>query len=89
MHHCTQVLSGDDERVATCCQLAQSWQAMWLRWDSQQDSRREESQADVDEEQRMAFVKSLVAMASIVTNCSAPFRSHLSLGTKPVCQRRC
>ena len=63
-HCCAQVLSSDEERVATWRQLAQSWQDTWLQWDSQQDSGKSKSQAEVDEEQRMAFVRSLVAQAS-------------------------
>ena len=59
-----QVLTGNDERVATWRQLAQSWQDMWLKWDSEQDSRKAEAQADVGDEERMAFVNSLLAQAS-------------------------
>ena len=50
--------------MATWRQLAQSWQDTWLRWDSQRDSGKTKSQAEVDEEQRMAFVRSLVTQAS-------------------------
>ena len=63
-HCCTQVVSSDEDRVATWRQLAQSWQDTWLRWDSQRDRGESKSQAEVDEEQRMAFVRSLVAQAS-------------------------
>ena len=63
-HWCAQVLSSDEERVATWRLLAQSWQDTWLRWDSQRDRGESKSQAEVDEEQRMAFVRSLVAQAS-------------------------
>ena len=61
---CPQVLTGDEERVATWRQLAQSWQDMLLKWDSEQDSRKADVQADVGEEARMAFVNSLLAQAS-------------------------
>ena len=61
---CAQVLSSDEERVAIWRQLAQSWQDTWLRWDSQRDRGESKSQAEMDEEERMAFVKSLVAQAS-------------------------
>lgn len=47
--------------MTTWRQLAQSWQDMWLRWDSQQGSRADDSQAGADEQERMAFVKSLMA----------------------------
>lgn len=57
----TQVLSGDDERVATWRQLAPNWQDLWLRWDGQRGERKDEGQAGVDEAERLAFVRSLVA----------------------------
>ena len=59
-----QVLTGNDERVATWRQLAQSWQDMWLKWDSEQGSRKADAQADVGDEKRMAFVNSLLAQVS-------------------------
>lgn len=61
---CPQVLTGDEERVATWRQLAQSWQDVWLKWDSEQEARKADAPADVSEEARMAFVNSLLAQAS-------------------------
>ncbi len=74
---CLQVLTGNDERVATWRQLAQSWQDMWLKWDSEQDSRKADAQADVGDEERMAFVNSLLAQAS--TPPPYTFSSHSCL----------
>lgn len=54
-------MSGDDERVATWRQLAPNWRDLWLHWDGQQGERKGEGQARVDEAERLAFVRSLVA----------------------------
>ncbi|CAK0787622.1 hypothetical protein CVIRNUC_010844 [Coccomyxa viridis] len=65
------VLSSDEERVATWRQLAQSWQDTWLCWDSQRDSGKTKSQAEVDDEQRMAFVRSLVTQSAAPNGAEA------------------
>jgi hypothetical protein len=57
----TLVLSDDDERVATWRQLAPDWQDLWLRWDGQRGERKDKGQAGVDEAERLAFVRFLVA----------------------------
>ena len=78
--HCPQVLTGDEERVATWRQLAQSWQDMWLKWDSGQETRRADAQADVGDEERMAFVSSLLAQASTpwLMDCFAAVMAGMS-----------
>jgi len=59
-------LQGDEEKVAAWRQLEQQYQDMWLRWEAQEaDSARQDSQAQADDEERQAFINSLLSQVII------------------------
>lgn len=54
--------------MAAWRQLEQQYQDMWLRWEAQEaDSARQDSQAEADDEERQAFINSLLSQVSFKT----------------------
>lgn len=56
-----QVLQGDEERVAAWRQLERQYQDMWLKWEAQEGETKEESQDQTNDEERLAFINSLIS----------------------------
>ncbi|CAL8464644.1 g4179 [Coccomyxa elongata] len=55
------VLQGDEERVAAWRQLERQYQDMWLKWEAQEGEARQETKDQANEEERQAFINSLIS----------------------------
>ncbi|BDA49474.1 Putative ATP-dependent RNA helicase DHX57 at C-terminar half [Coccomyxa sp. Obi] len=55
------VLQGDEERVAAWRQLERQYQDMWLKWEAQEGEAKQETQDQANEEERQAFINSLIS----------------------------
>lgn len=81
VHAGWQVLQGDEERVAAWRQLDRQYQEVWLKWEAQEGEVRQGSKEEADEQERQAFINSLISQVHPISNCqqSSPFAGNLSL----------
>lgn len=71
VHAGWQVLQGDEERVAAWRQLDRQYQEVWLKWEAQEGEVREGSKEEADEQERQAFINSLISQVHPISQLSA------------------
>ncbi len=58
--------------MAAWRQLDRLYQDLWLKWESQEGEVRQDSQEQAHEEERQAFINSLISQVGPLTSCHLP-----------------
>ena len=63
--------------MAAWRQLEQQYQELWLKWEAQEGEVRQGAQQQADEQERQAFINSLISQVIALSSCQWPSPSAL------------